>query len=29
LEQARQEVDYSKGEKIIEHDGVNVLWETL
>lgn len=27
LEQARKTVDYSKGQRIVEHDGVNVLWE--
>ena len=29
LEQARKLVDYSKGERIVEHDGVNILWEVL
>jgi len=27
LDQARQIVDYSKGQRIVEHDGMNVLWE--
>jgi hypothetical protein len=29
LEKARQLVNYEKGEIIIEHDGVNILWEIL
>lgn len=29
LEQARNIVDYNKGQRIVEHDGVNVLWETF
>jgi hypothetical protein len=29
LEDARNLVDYSSGERIIEHDGVNILWEVL
>lgn len=27
LETARKTVDYSKGEQIVEHNGVDVLWE--
>lgn len=27
LEKARELVNYEKGETIVEHDGVNVLWE--
>jgi len=27
LEQARQIVDYAKGQQIVESDGVNILWE--
>lgn len=29
LEKARELVDYSKGEKIIEHNGMYALWEVL
>lgn len=29
LETARKKVEYAKGEIIIEHDGVNTLWEVL
>ena len=29
LEIARKLVDYSIGQRIVEHDGVNVLWEIL
>lgn len=29
LEQARKKVNYSKGERIIESDGVHILWEVL
>ena len=29
LEQARKLVDYDKGQRIIESDGVNILWEIL
>jgi hypothetical protein len=29
LKDARNIVDYDKGQRIVEHDGVNVLWETL
>ena len=29
LETARKLVDYSKGQRIVEHDGVNVLWEVF
>lgn len=29
LAEAKCRVDYTKGEKIIEHDGVNILWEVL
>lgn len=27
LEVARKLVDYDKGQRIVEHDGVNLLWE--
>ena len=27
LERAREIVNYSEGEQIVEHDGVNILWE--
>ena len=27
LEDARKEVDYEKGQRIVEHDGMNILWE--
>ena len=27
LEQARQLVNYDKGQRIIESDGINILWE--
>lgn len=27
LDKARKIVDYKKEQKIIEHDGVNILWE--
>jgi len=29
LEQARDIVNYARGEEIVEHDGVNVLWEVF
>lgn len=29
LEKARELVDYSKGQRIIESDGVNTLWEVF
>jgi hypothetical protein len=29
LEQARNKVNYDKKEMIVEHDGVNILWEVL
>jgi len=29
LEKARQIVDYKAGQRIVEHNGVNVLWEIL
>lgn len=29
LDSARSNCDYSKNERIVEHDGVNVLWEIL
>jgi hypothetical protein len=29
LEKAKELVDYTKGEIIVEHDGVNILWEVL
>lgn len=29
LETARKIVDYSKGERIVESDGINILWEIL
>lgn len=29
LEEARSLVNYSAGETIVEHDGVNVLWEVF
>lgn len=29
LQKAREIVDYRNGEKIVEHDGVNILWEIL
>jgi hypothetical protein len=29
LEDARKKVNYSEGEKIVESDGVNILWEVL
>lgn len=29
LEQARDLVDRDKGQIIIEHDGINILWETF
>lgn len=29
LEKARELVNYEAGERIVEHDGVNVLWETF
>jgi len=29
LEQARQIVDYTKGQQIVESDGVNILWEAF
>lgn len=27
LEDARKLVDYAAGQRIVEHDGMNVLWE--
>ena len=29
LKDARKIVDYSKGQKIVEHDGMDILWEIL
>ena len=29
LEEARKLVNYEKGQRIVEHDGINVLWEIL
>jgi len=29
LEQARQTVNYEQGQKIVENDGMNDLWEVL
>lgn len=29
LEKARKTVNYDKSEKIVEHDGVNILWEVF
>ena len=29
LERAREIVDYEAGERIVEHNGVNVLWEVF
>ena len=29
LEEARNKVDYSIGQRIVEHDGVSILWEVL
>lgn len=29
LEDARKKVDYTKGQSIVEHDGMNVLLEIL
>lgn len=29
LEDARDVVDYDKGQRIIESDGVNILWEAF
>ncbi len=29
LEKARLLVNYNDGERIVEHDGVNILWEIL
>lgn len=29
LENARKTVNYEIGQKIVEHDGVNILWEVL
>lgn len=29
LKQAYEIVDYTDGEIIVEHDGVNILWEVL
>lgn len=29
LEEARKLVDYNTGQKIVEHDGTNVLWEVF
>ena len=29
LEQAKASVNYEAGQRIVEHDGVNVLWEIL
>jgi len=27
LEDARKLVNYDRGQRIVEHDGVNILWE--
>jgi hypothetical protein len=29
LEKARELCDYNKGQRIVESDGVNILWEIL
>lgn len=29
LDAARKLVDYSKGQRIVEHDGINILWEVF
>ena len=29
LQKAYEIVDYTNGERIVEHDGVNILWEVL
>ncbi len=29
LQKARELVDYSSGERIIEHNGMDILWEVL
>jgi len=29
LEKARQLVNYDKGQRIVEHDGMNILWEAF
>ena len=29
LERARELVNYEKGQRIVEHNGVDVLWETF
>lgn len=29
LEDARKLVNYEAGQRIVEHDGVNILWEIL
>jgi hypothetical protein len=29
IEQAYELVDYTTGEIIVEHDGINILWEVL
>lgn len=29
LEDARKKVDYANNERIIEHDGMNILWEVF
>lgn len=29
LKTAREQVNYGKGERIVEHDGMSILWETL
>jgi hypothetical protein len=29
LETAKKLVNYLKGQKIVEHDGINILWEIL
>ncbi len=29
LDEARKFVDYEAGQRIVEHDGMNVLWEVL
>lgn len=29
LDKARKLVDYNKGQRIIESDGVNILWEVF
>jgi hypothetical protein len=29
LQDARKKVNYNIGQKIIEHDGINILWEVF